>query len=120
MKYKLTLHIDPNERFKDHITSEKILKACGFLLPWAMNPFMLQHTTKYALTEQYGFEYQQMEGVITEDGVFQYPGNPDFHPYVKLIRDHEILYIYPHAIFAIINQGKPEGHEERVFISRMD
>lgn len=107
------IHVDPLNEFT-HISGKKLLEACGFLPGWVVADKFLHLPLQEALDKQYCCGLFPMEGEITKEGIFTYPGDPDLHPFLKINRGDEIFYQYRNAIVGIVNE------KGEVYITRMD
>lgn len=108
------METDPCKHFQG-VREEAILNAIGVLLPWAVNTHFYDSSAKEAFDKQYSFGLFPMGGKIRDNGVFEYPGDPDMYPLVKLDRfGRETIFFYQHAIVAI------KQTDGTTFITRMD
>ena len=110
----IQLTFDPT-KYWSGLSKNEIIRTCWSLPLWAANPFLLSTPLQQAFEAQYPFPMPPIEnGTITSTGIFQYPGDPDLYPLIKLERGPETLYIYKYAIIAIVKaDGSP-------FCSRMN
>lgn len=99
--------LNPN----DHYGSDaKCAEACGLLLEWLVeaaefgdDPEEGHEFLHEALAESYPYHMGWDDGgVEVVDGVFRYPGDPDILPCLSVVRGDEKVYIYPHAIVAVV------------------
>jgi len=109
-----TYQFDPTNKFTE-VTDAMLYEACGILPTWVMAKEYAHKPLLEALKEQYQFPmFESEKATITEDGVFQYPGDPDQHPLIKIQRGKETFYQYEHAMIAIVQE---DGSS---YVSRMD
>jgi len=100
--------VDPHRKFST-ATPEQILNACGVVSQWAMNPRYEEASMYEALAEQYQRRPEPMSaewgGIISEDGVFSFPGDPDQFPLLTIQHGDEMLYQYQYSMVAVVNDG---------------
>ncbi len=97
----LKIEIDPHNRFT-HLPDDYIVQSLGYIPQFANNPLYADKSLKETLDKSYGFGLFEMhDGIITDTGIFKFPGDPDLYPLAKMTRNNEHLYQYPHAIIAI-------------------
>lgn len=112
MKEEMT--IDPLRQFSD-ISECKISQSLGILPHYVMNEDYFHKDLKAALKEQYKFGmFELTGGKIDDKGIFEYPGDPELFPLIKIVRGDEIYYQYEHAIVAIVQK------DGSTFITRLD
>ena len=109
----IAIHIDPLREYTD-VSKTKLLEACGFLPAWVTSQVHLHLTLQEALDAQYCCGLFEMDGSVSPEGLFTYPGDPDLHPFIKINRGEETFYQYRNAIGAIINE------KGKTYITRMD
>ena len=96
-------------------TASNCLDACGYIPSWVADGDYTNYPLQEALDLQYNFGLFEIEGgTVNKEGIFQYEGDPDQYPLIKMNRGAEILFMYPHAIVAIVNE------KGETFITRMD
>jgi len=78
----------------------------GMLPQWLDNDQYEDKTAKEALDAQYccGL-YNSSEVVVSEEGLYMFPGDPTLYPIVKIKRKDETIYIYEYALVAIIDSN---------------
>ena len=93
---------DPNGKYADQ-PADIIIGGIGVLGHWVSTCPIGDDLVEY-LTSSYGCGklYKTKDYTISANGIFSYPGDPNLHPYCKIVRKHETAYIYPHAIVAIV------------------
>jgi len=112
MIYLLTL--DPHSKFY-HIDEISMSNMVGFIPSWLSDATHDDLSAQECLDRCYGFGlYESKEASITKEGIYQYEGDPDLFPLIKIERGDEIVYVYEYALVAIINA---EGSS---FCCRMD
>lgn len=106
--------VDPLFKFTDY-TEEEILTSLGFLPEWVINSEYFDKPLVKALDEQYGYGlYESSSGSVTEDGIFQYPNDPDMYPLIKIQRGDETFYQYLYGMVSIVQK---DGSS---YITRLD
>lgn len=96
-------------------------EACGFVPLWIQqfNVFIGTGSLVDWLQEQYGFgdlrSRASDKAVITDEGIKQYPEDPDMHPYASIETKLGTAYIYPYGFVAI-----PQGLKRKHLVVRMD
>lgn len=99
------IETDPLSKFPG-VSPEDLIEACGFLPQWADVAFQHDNSFKEALLANYAYYGGPMEGgTVTEEGVYQYPGDPDLYPLVAILNQGvpEVLYIYQYGIVATVS-----------------
>jgi hypothetical protein len=104
--------LDPTGYFATRIQDpaelqQACIDACGFLLGFI---FGKDRTVAENMEKNYKFfhDWSQPEGADIVDEKFTYPGDPPLYPFAKIVAEEhpeEIVYIYPHAIVAVVNSG---------------
>lgn len=112
--------IDPHAYFiPKGATVTRIQGACGCLPSWVVQALQQDAVSVPKAVEcLYGFPSPPFgsKADIDEDGLHRYPGDPDMHPLMAIIRpsDSYKVFIYQSAIIAFCEKDK-EPH-----ITRMD
>ena len=93
-------HFDPHNKFH-HLNKETIANSLG-LIPMFFHDEM-DDVVKEAL-EHYGFGGPPMTGgIIDDEGVYLYPGDPELYPLSKGAVKDKIIYIYSYGIVAFVD-----------------
>jgi hypothetical protein len=111
----IVIEIDPNGSFKG-IPQQRLADVCGLILPW-LRVTPAGETIKNHILDTYQFPAPPLEGTtITDEGVWQYPGDPDLQPVMRATDMHtgEMMYMYQHALVAFLEPGK------QPFCTRLD
>ena len=105
MEYiKLSIKIDPNNKYMD-VEPQRLYMACGILPIWAISAEFIEDTAYEALKAQYRFPMMPMSGCeVDSKGAMRYPGDPVQHPYCRIKRLDETIYMYSHSVVAIVNK----------------
>lgn len=108
------IEIDPTGHYPD-INPSRLLGACGVIPMWVAADRSPDNTIFDILEREYQFPLFEMHGsTITNEGVHQYPEDPDLYPLIQLTRGEEVMYVYQYAITAIVS---PDGS---TFVVRID
>lgn len=102
------VEIDPTSQHeKNGINPFEIFETLGLIPQFMFNDQFLDQPAWEALNNQYqhGGGLRKMDGTITAEGVYQYPGDPDLYPIAKYTRADETIWQYPHGIMAIPKDG---------------
>jgi hypothetical protein len=101
--------LDPNN-FYQGMKSVEIVDHLG-LIPHFVHREDTRHPVEQ-LTERYGFGplTHMSGGILTEDGVYRYPEDPDLYPLAEARVNQETVRVYPYGIVAV----------GPAFITRMD
>jgi len=119
---KVMYKIDPTGHFTNHIEDTEalqeaendIIEACGLVAYWAISDDIDLPMLKM-LEYNYHFPVPDLKGAtLTDNAIWQYPGDPDLYPLIEIARGDEMLYIYQHALIAILQK------DGSLFCSRMD
>lgn len=112
------VELDPNDHYEGQVTHEML----GFL-PFWVGEWVAYKTNNVAdlptlrehMAIRYGFDdlTRPMGGVISDDHIYKYPGDPGLHPLAVMHTPVGDVFQYPYAIIAF---PEPEGY----FIVRMD
>ena len=95
---------DPFDQFTNYTNSE-LNNTLGFLPGWVVNPEYFEFNLIEALNKQYNFGlFESKETIITEDGIYKYPGDPDLYPIIKIVRGKETFYQYLYGLIGIIKE----------------
>ena len=115
--------VDPTGYFETKgATKPRLIEALGivpaFVAEAATHGTPSEATPRSVLDDMakaYGFYMGDMEGgVVTPEGIYQYPEDPDLHPLIQwTLDDSVVIYMYEHAIIALTDG-------ERTIITRMD
>jgi len=87
-------------------------EACG-LIPYWVTDYNGEKDLKEHLADCYQFGLYEMGGKVTEEGIYQYPGDDDLPWIAKMNTPDGILYQYLYGIVAIPT-------EDGYFVTRMD
>jgi hypothetical protein len=96
--------VDPLNAYK--ASDKDLIRALGMLPRWASMAKQFGNSMQQALIECYAYYTGPFEGAsISENGEWQYPGDPDLAP--VMVMEHqdipEICYFYPSAWVAVHN-----------------
>jgi len=101
---KITIKYDPNKKFLD-VEPQRLAMACGVLTHWAISPEFMEDTAYEALNAQYRFPMLPMSGCeVDEVGDMRYPGDPVQHPFCRIRRLDETIYIYANSVVSIVTK----------------
>ncbi len=103
--------IDPLDHYK---RDADCMEACGLLLEWlweaaefGTDPDEGHPLLHVALQESYTWFDKWLENEAeVVDQKFCYPEDPALFPLLSVVRSDEAIYIYPHAIVAVVIGGK--------------
>lgn len=98
-----------------HMSPQEIFETCGILPHWVAQweASGLPDLPNY-MQKCYGYETSHLEGAtITPEGMFQFPGDPDLPPMIRIDLEGTTYFQYPYALLAIRTQ-------DSTFITRMD
>jgi len=112
---KVSISPDPLNHFP-HISAEQLGEVCGIIPHWVLEYTQSNHTMSLVdyLSLVYGFPVHEMKGVtLTPEGIFQFPGDPDQYPLVKITLDNATFYQYQFAMIAVVTPTS-------TFVTRMD
>jgi len=105
--------VDPKNHWPN-VSASRLLEVPGTLLPWAIETEEGE-SVRDSFERNYCCPVFEMQGEITDDGLFTYPGDPDLYPVVLLMTEKEDVFFYQYAIVAILNKDTGD-----TFITRMD
>jgi hypothetical protein len=92
---------DPLDKFEG-VHGSKLIAACGYLLPWAVNGIStLEENLLNKYEFFYGWNKPDCPTKITDEGVYSYPQDPDLSPLVTITRGTETMHIYQYGIVAV-------------------
>lgn len=100
--------------------SGRLIEACGLI------PFFLdaadERDARTQIDERYGFGLIGLEKArISPNGTYFYPEDPPERPYMMADVGQERVYIYPHAITAIVDRSVLTDHKfQKAFVTRVD
>ncbi len=107
--------IDPTKSFSN-ISNDYILESLGLLPSFAANEQFKDIPLKEALHAAYGFGLFEMHGgIVSEEGIYKYPEDPELIPLAKIERDDEYFYQYKYGIVAIKSRDS-----DKYFVTRLD
>lgn len=119
-----SLCLDPCKKFKEY-NNQDLINACGFLYGWAFEALandgkLLDYLGKcyiYPISGigRYPEHTDKSLGIVREDGSMFYEGDPVFYPLFKAESEHDIFYVYEHAMVAFVDK-----QTKNYFVSRMD
>ena len=98
--------LDPMGKYSSKPNYE-IMGECGLLPLFFTRAVMIQEEPTLdrvweLVDDQYGFGLDRMTGsTVTEDGVWQYPEDPDLYPLMKLQEGDVEMLVYPYALVAM-------------------
>lgn len=113
---KLRAEVDPTGKWPN-LAEVDLLESLGILPHWATNKKDDEGFAE-AFERQYPFWCGRTDSgktYITEEGIYQYPEDPDLAPILMLHSDDEVVYFYRYALVAIVNKLNDD-----VFVTRMD
>lgn len=102
------VEIDPTGFFEKQGTNPYLIFDNLGLIPGFMfNDEFLDRPAWEALDSQYvhGGGLYVNEATITDEGLYQYPGDPDLYPLAKYTRAAEIIYQYQYGVMAVPKDG---------------
>jgi len=105
--------MDPLNKFQD-MSKVHIMNNLGYVPSWAGNIEYKDLPLKDALEIQYQPLYEIKGGIVDENGIYKFPGDPELYPLIKLTRNDEILYQY---IFGMVSIVQEDGSS---YVTRMD
>ena len=110
--------VDPHQKYT-HATELQLLTSCGFLTQWILEAQDMHTdeepvTMKDRLLANYVYFMREMNGELTPDGRFLYPGDEDLYAVVMFEFNGERVYIFEYAIVGIIYE------DGSTWITRMD
>lgn len=108
--------VDPRHGFPDYPT-RALLQSLGVLPLWALDKSR-DETFADSFERNYDFWVGRTDSGkthITDEGVYQYPEDPDMDPILKIEGKTEIVWFYQYALVAIVNKM-----DDGVFVTRMD
>jgi len=101
---KMSIKIDPNGKFLD-VEPQRLYMACGILPIWAISPEFVDVPVMEAFTIQYRFPMMPMSGCkINDIGEMRYPQDPVQHPYCRIKRMGETIYLYAYSVVGIVDK----------------
>lgn len=107
----------------DDCAIDYLREACGLLLPWMTAPRPVDETMRESVLRLYQFPVPPMTGgkLITPTGVYQYPEDPDLHPFVRVYDglSGDLGFIYPYGMVSFYEK-EPSTLEIVTTIYRMD
>jgi hypothetical protein len=96
---KITL--DPVEYYKD-ANPVRLVDACGVLLAWGFEAVINADPVE-VLDNYYQFGLTSITGgSITENGCYNFPGDPTLYPIASITYGTTAMYIYQYAIVAVV------------------
>lgn len=100
-----TITMDPLDHYKK---DSAVFEACGLLFEWVWEGASADIAPSRALEESYnyfmGWEEQHPGNVV--DQKFTFPGDEPLAPLLRAVRGDEAVFIYPHAIVAVVQGNK--------------
>lgn len=109
--------LDPTDHYRrNRATPVSVVRALGYIPDFLLSDD--PRPIREQLTERYGFG-ELNDGMsdlakITPEGIMQYPEDPELYPLARATHGSETLWVYPHAIIAIVQS------DGSLFMSRID
>ena len=114
--FRVELVIDPHNYWPDTYPDD-LVEGLGILPYWAIS-VEGEETFAERFKRQYGFWVGRVDKGkthVTDEGIYQYPEDPDLYPIMKMEEEREVCYFYQYALVAIVNK-----EDDGVFVTRMD
>lgn len=107
-----TIDVDPLNKYPK-VPMARVVDVAGVLIAWAWHAIQADDAIEKMCSFYIYGTYEMKGHSKIENGVYNYPGDPKMYPIVTVASDTASVYIYEHAIVAIV-QG------DRQYVTRMD
>ena len=100
------MNVDPAHHYGPDMRRE-LIEACGIIPQFV---FGTHDTMAKNMEENYEYflgDWKQGDATIDEEGRFCFPGDPPLVPLMSIVCNDEVVFIYSHAIVAVIKEGEP-------------
>lgn len=99
-----TLTLDPLDHYKNDNACHE---GCGILLEWLWEGAEFnEQAPSEVLEECYQYFQGWRDDASVQDERFCYPDDTPMAPLLRVVRGDEALFIYPHAIVAVVKDNK--------------
>ena len=118
MSEVVEIHYDPFNKFDGVYEFKILVYLCHVIHHWAYLAATKDIPIREVIHEHYGYPLDPFaggKGNITEEGVHEYPEDPDLYPIGVITTARETIYCYEHEIIAIRNKD-----DKKVLILRVD